>query len=123
MHSLRILAVPACVLMLAASGCTGLQPSAIPADQSPAYQWISSTVPPESCVPLGPVSGSADCACYDKMSYDNVRGKASTNLRERALAQYPDSDLIEVSTVELYLNSAVARGVAYKCLASAQHGF
>jgi hypothetical protein len=123
MRNLRILAVPAGVLLLVVSGCTSLQPSAVPADQSPNYQWISSTVPTESCVPLGPVSGSADCECYDKMSYDNVRGKASSNLRERALAKYPDSDLIQVSNVELYLNSAVAHGVAYRCVASAQRAF
>jgi len=36
MHSLRILSVPASELMLAASGYSGLQPSAAPADQSPA---------------------------------------------------------------------------------------
>jgi hypothetical protein len=47
-----------------------------------------------------------------------VRGEASRNLEQQARMRYPDSDRIEISSVNLYLNNAVARGVAYKCSAN-----
>jgi len=76
---------------------------------------VASKTGHESCKMLGSVTAEADCACYDKLSYDRVRGAASRNLELKARAQYPDSDLIEVSGVNLYLNNAVAHGIAYKC--------
>lgn len=71
-----------------------------------------------ACQVLGQVTARADCACHDKMSYDHVRGEASRNLEQQARMRYPDSDRIEISSVNLYLNNAVARGVAYKCSAN-----
>ncbi len=100
---------------LVTSGCARLAPVA--ADQAPAYHALAPTTPNESCEVLGHLTARADCACYDKMSYDRVRGRASENMQEQARSQYPESDLVEVSNIDLFLNTAVAHGVAYKCLA------
>lgn len=69
----------------------------------------------ESCEVLGLVTANAECACYDRMSYEQVRGQASSNVLEAARSKYPDTDVVRVSSVDLYLNNAVAHGVAYRC--------
>ena len=97
------------------SGCA--QFASVPADQDPAFHALSPGTPNESCEVLGKLTARADCACYDKMSYDRVRGRASENVQEQARTQYPESDVVEVSNVDLFLNHAVAHGVAYRCLA------
>lgn len=95
------------------TGCAQL-----PADQQPSvHQLLSIVLPDESCEVLGTVTARAECNCYDKMSYDRVRQRASEKLQEQARQQYPDTDLVKVGNVDLFLNNAVAHGVAYQCLA------
>jgi len=95
------------------AGCAQL-----PADhQSSVHQLLSIPVPDESCEVLGTVTARADCNCYDKMSYERVRQRASEKLQEQARQQYPATDLVKVGNVDLFLNNAVAHGVAYQCLA------
>ncbi len=95
------------------AGCAQL-----PTDHQPSvHQLLSIAVPDESCEVLGTVTARADCNCYDKMSYDRVRRRASDKLQEQAREQYPETDLVKVGNVDLFLNTAVAHGVAYQCLA------
>jgi hypothetical protein len=68
-----------------------------------------------SCEVLGTLTATADCACYDEMSYEQVRGEAAASLEQQARSLYPDSDAVEVYEVDLYLNNAIARGIAYRC--------
>lgn len=107
-----LLGAIASVGLLASGGCAFFPISTVGRDHTPP---VSTTVPVDSCVPLGPVSGSASCNCFDKLSYDRVRGQAAEDLKRQAFEHYPDSDRVEVSSVEIYLNNAVARGVAYRC--------
>ena len=108
--------VAAVCTFLLLSGCFWNSPTA----QAPqAYNQLAVVNSADkSCRVLGQVTARADCACHDKMSYDHVRGQASRNLEQQARMRYPDSDRIEISSVNLYLNNAVARGVAYKCSAN-----
>ncbi len=99
------------VVVVVSAGCAQVTPS------DPAYLLLSANVPSESCEVLGTVTARADCACYDKLSYDRVRERASQKLQQLARQQYPSTDVVEVANVDLFLNNAVAHGVAYRCLA------
>ncbi len=103
------------ITVVVTTGCAHFSSTDHP---SSSYQLAATSVARESCQVLGTVTARADCACYDKMSYDRVRGRASDNLQRQARQQYPNSDLVEVSDVVLFLNNAVAHGVAYQCVAS-----
>ncbi len=111
MTKLRLLGVSLAVIVCA--GCTSFapSPSIFPSD----YPTVSRTTPGSSCEALGPLTAEADCACYDKMSYLRVEAKASENLAHAAHTTYPETDLVQVSDVDVFLNNAVAHGVAYKC--------
>ena len=52
---------------------------------------------PFECEVLGTVVARAECNCYDKMSYDRVRQRASEKLQEQARQQYPETDLDSLS--------------------------
>lgn len=115
MSKSRLLSVFLGVIVCA--GCTSLapHPSIFPSD----YPTVSRTTPSSSCEALGTLTAEADCACYDKMSYLRVEARASNNLAHAAHSEYPETDLVQVSDVDLFLNNAVAHGIAYKCDAAA----
>jgi len=94
---------------LGLAGCSVLQPAATETAGTPV------TAAASICEPLGPLTARVDCDCYDKMSYDKVKGQAKENLYDEARVNYPDSNRVEVASVSLYLNQAVARGTAYRC--------
>jgi hypothetical protein len=99
------------------AGCTPMAtaPGIFPSD----HPTVSRTTPGSSCEALGPLTAEADCACYDKMSYQRVEAEASDKLAYAAHTEYPETDWVQVSEVDLFLNNAVAHGVAYKCDTSA----
>ena len=111
MSKLRLLGVSLGLIVCA--GCTSVasSPGIFPSD----YPTVSRTTPASSCEALGPLTAEADCACYDKMSYLRVEAKASDNLAHAAHSEYPETDIVQVSEVDVFLNNAVAHGVAYKC--------
>ena len=110
----RAASLAAIVLVsIAASGCSLIGPVA---DNSEPVRFdFTDASTYGSCQLIGAVIASADCDCYDKMSYDRVKVRASENLRLKALDQYPGVDRLEISSVDLYLNNAVAHGQVYDC--------
>ncbi len=110
--ALRRLAATA-LIGLFVSGCAFVAPAGDRAD--PVRFDFSDASTYGSCQLIGAVIASADCDCYDKMSYDRVKVRASENLRIKALDQYPGVDRLEISSVDLYLNNAVAHGQVYDC--------
>jgi len=102
------------VIFLAA-GCSSL-PGRSPSDSQTAMDLpFVAAASNGACEPLGALTALADCDCYDKMSYDSVRNLATENLYREAQVNYPTSNVVEISSVNLYLNRAVAKGVAYRC--------
>jgi hypothetical protein len=100
--------IPIALVAAGLAGCSTLDTSPASADQQ-AYA-VSSI-----CEPLGVLTARVDCDCYDKMSYDKVRFDAKENLHVQARTSYPESNRVEISSVDLYMNSAVAKGTAYRC--------
>jgi hypothetical protein len=96
------------------AGCS-LFPSGNLPGQNEAQAFTANTATTTNCEALGNLTAGADCDCYDKMSYDKVRGQATEKLHQEAQRNYPDSNMIQVSSVTLYLNRAVVSGTAYKC--------
>jgi hypothetical protein len=97
------------IAILGITGCSSISP-----DVTGSQKESEFPIAP-SCEPLGSLTARVDCDCYDKMSYDKVRGEATENLRLVARTSYPESNRVEVSSVALYMNSAVAKGTAYRC--------
>lgn len=97
-----------------AAGCAQFLPTGAlsPSPQSASPLTRTST---EGCEVLGQVTVNAECACYDRMSYMRLQGQASSKAVKLARRRYPDSDLVRISSVDVYLNSAVAHGIAYRC--------
>lgn len=108
------------------AGCAQLLPSSSPffpgaptaSQPLQASNQLAANASVDSCEILGQVTANAECACYDKMSYDQLRGQVTSNARALAKSRYPDSDMVQVLDVDLYLNNAIAHGVAYKCAPS-----
>lgn len=67
---------------------------------------------------IGTVVAQADCDCYDEMSYIQVASGANDRLLKRVQDSYPESDFLEISKVDLYLNTAVVHGDVYDCAAN-----
>ena len=109
----KLMLLGASLGLIVCAGCTSVasSPGIFPSD----YPTVSHTTPAPSCEALGPLTAEADCACYDKMSYLRVEAKASDNLAHAAHSEYPETDLVQVSEVDVFLNNAVAHGVAYRC--------
>lgn len=97
------------IAILGLTGCSLMNPDEL-GNRAESEFAIAST-----CEPLGSLTARADCDCYDKMSYDKVRGEATENLYLEARTNYPESNRVEISSVALYMNSAVAKGTAYRC--------
>lgn len=70
------------------------------------------------CQRLGAVVVETSCACSSMLTYDRLANRAQTKLRAEAMQKYPQSDTLALQTLDLYLNNAVASGVAYVCGAS-----
>ena len=111
LKKLRLLGVSLGAVMCAGCAPVTHHPDIVPPD----YPIVSRTTPSSSCEALGPLNAEADCACFDKMSYLRVQAKASHNLASAARRKYPEADVVQISEVDVFLNSAVARGVAYRC--------
>ena len=101
-------------ISVAASGCAFMMDSVADTSQPVRFDFTDASTY-GACQLIGAVIASADCDCYDKMSYDRVKVRASENLRLKALDQYPGVDRLEISSVDLYLNNAVAHGQVYDC--------
>ena len=97
--------------LLGACGHVSSGPQIFPTDRP----TVSKAPPAPDCEALGPLTAEADCACFDKMSYQRVEARASDNLSAAALNTYPETDVVQVSEVDLFLNNAVAHGVAFRC--------
>ena len=115
MIKLRLMCASLGLVLCASCTSTTTGPGIFPTD----HPTVSRATPGSSCKALGPLTAEADCACYDKMSYLRVEAEASDKLAYAAHTEYPETDWVQVSEVDLFLNNAVAHGVAYKCDTSA----
>lgn len=100
---------------LALSSCSLFGPRTM--TQNGFEMLVNSDAAPASCRAVARISARADCACWDQMSYNRVRGRAHDSLREQALSRFPGSDALALSTVDMFLNNAVAHGTVYDCFA------
>lgn len=98
-----------------ATGCAQLLPTGISPPSPPSASPLTRAVT-EGCEVLGQVTANAECACYDRMSYKRLQGQATSKALNMARRRYPDSDVVRISSVDVYLNSAVAHGIAYRCI-------
>jgi len=99
------------VLLILTVGCVNT-PSDMPMGLS-----MTNSSPFTECVELGPVAAEATCACSNKRTYDRLQREAEDRLQSNAQSLYPTSDAVSVSGIDLYMNNAVATGIAYRCSA------
>jgi hypothetical protein len=98
------------------SGCSFTAPGGGAASRSGTEATTNSQLTTtERCQVLGGITADAACDCYDEFSYSLLRKAATRALEAEAAARYPESNQIEVSSIELYMNTAEAHGTAYRC--------